>query len=396
MKYLNWKIFAFLLYAFLLFNKDLNLFIEPRFWAEEASVYFKDAYFNGFSAIFSFHQGYYSIVPNVSTYISTFVDLKYAPVITTAVAFVIQLIPAYIIIFFEVKPFEQLSSKIMMLVAVLFSGFTIEVFSQTLASQFHLLIVLFLLLIADLEKMSKKWLILVIVAGLSGPPANMLAPFFLLKFYLYKRKPDIIIFSFLVFTTAIQLFAVITSEPTYAQYGMQRGAHLNYDYLVKIIGMSFFYMHAHTPLTVDLFTVISASVLVAFFASDNRESSNVALFYLIPLVFLTFLMSYTSLGGGGGGRYAYPTCVMLSLMLARMAFTWKNKYMSFAIICIFAMNIYVSYVKYYNAVDGYYSSKDWSLWSEQVQLFKEGKTTELLIYPQWESHMWKVNLSSDE
>ena len=50
--------------------------LEPRFWAEEARVYFVYALNNpAGSALLAPHQGYYSLVPNLATWLATLVPL---------------------------------------------------------------------------------------------------------------------------------------------------------------------------------------------------------------------------------------------------------------------------------------------------------------------------------
>lgn len=67
----------------LIILRHFDFFINPRFWAEEGSVYFLNAYIHGFSSLWFGHQGYFSIIPNISTYLATLVPLEYAPIVTT-------------------------------------------------------------------------------------------------------------------------------------------------------------------------------------------------------------------------------------------------------------------------------------------------------------------------
>ncbi|HET8706541.1 MAG TPA: hypothetical protein VFM46_09595, partial [Pseudomonadales bacterium] len=64
-----------------------ELFSHPRFWAEEGSVYFANAWhFVWYEVLFEPHLGYLSFFNNLAALIATTVPLKHAPLVTTIAA----------------------------------------------------------------------------------------------------------------------------------------------------------------------------------------------------------------------------------------------------------------------------------------------------------------------
>ena len=55
----------------IIFFRNPILFTEPRFWAEEGSVYFSSAFHSTWIvSLFQPHLGYLSLIPNIATIIA--------------------------------------------------------------------------------------------------------------------------------------------------------------------------------------------------------------------------------------------------------------------------------------------------------------------------------------
>ena len=100
--------FVFLFVILPLFvYKSIPFFENPRIWAEEGTVYFVNAVKDGFSSVFEIQQGYFSIIPNVVLYFSTFFNYKYVPLITTTVSSFFWLLPYFLICNINSKEFKD-------------------------------------------------------------------------------------------------------------------------------------------------------------------------------------------------------------------------------------------------------------------------------------------------
>ena len=169
-------------------------------------MYFYDAYVNGISSLLHGHQGYFSLIPNLATYLATLVTLENAPYATLVSALIVQIIPFILITFSKSEFLDSPHKKIIASLIVIFSGNTEEVWLNTINSQFHFVVIVFLVLIESKNNLSraKRFTLafITLAAGLSGIPANILAPFFGLRFYMFKQKFDLALFFILTLTAA--------------------------------------------------------------------------------------------------------------------------------------------------------------------------------------------------
>lgn len=68
-----------------------ELFLKPRFFAEEGATYFAGAFHNSFvSNLFSAHYGYYTLYNQLATSLATLAPLEHAPLVTTFMALLVQ------------------------------------------------------------------------------------------------------------------------------------------------------------------------------------------------------------------------------------------------------------------------------------------------------------------
>ncbi|MCO4781963.1 MAG: hypothetical protein KC646_06520 [Candidatus Cloacimonetes bacterium] len=159
-----------LAYLILLFLRNPKLFIYPRFWAEEGSVYFQTAYNEGFfNALFQVQMGYFSIIPNLGSALASLPPLHYAPFVTLLLSLIVQWINIALI-HNNSHPFWGLShNKLILYLILIFLPFNEEVFLNTICSQFHLQISVFLMIyLYQGQKPSSSHILVYALAFLSG------------------------------------------------------------------------------------------------------------------------------------------------------------------------------------------------------------------------------------
>ena len=158
--YDHYRIFLLVISAFVIFLHAPNVFLSPRFWMEEGSVYFKYAFNNSFiDALSQIHQGYFSLWPNMATAIANLaMPMEYAPNITLLFAFIAQILPVILILRLEGNGiFHSIDAKIMAVIIVLFMPLQKEIWLSTHTSQFYFLLSTVIVLLSwDLEKWSDK------------------------------------------------------------------------------------------------------------------------------------------------------------------------------------------------------------------------------------------------
>lgn len=91
-------IWVLLAVGLLIFLRAPNLFLDPRFWAEEAFVYFAKAQqSSALEAVFARHMGYFSFFANIGGLVASYVPMERAPYVTLIMSFGAQLLPVSLI-----------------------------------------------------------------------------------------------------------------------------------------------------------------------------------------------------------------------------------------------------------------------------------------------------------
>ncbi|MGE5558288.1 MAG: hypothetical protein ACM3WV_06700 [Bacillota bacterium] len=186
-------LFFLAILALLMFLREPELLLQPRFWAEEGAVYFKTAYdLPWYKSLFMPQQGYYGLFPNLVAIIANLVPLEFAPGIATFFAFLVQLLPFVIIFWGKSSYWDTIWKKVLISLLVLFTWATNEVWLNTINSQFYLVLTTFLILLTDSAATSKKqnifYYFMLVLSGLSGVVSTFLTPFFIYRAVKDKNK----------------------------------------------------------------------------------------------------------------------------------------------------------------------------------------------------------------
>jgi hypothetical protein len=157
-----------------------DLLRQPRFWAEEATVYFVSAVRSSWlEALAAPHLGYYSLYANLATALAAHtVPLEHAPLVTTLAAIVAQLLPVGVILGGRIRFLADLPRQTIGVAIVLLTPPSLEIWLNSPNSQFFLALTTCLLLLEDAERQppGSRWTrrIVLIVAGLTGPVSGAL------------------------------------------------------------------------------------------------------------------------------------------------------------------------------------------------------------------------------
>ncbi len=198
-----------------------SLLVNPRFWAEEGPTYFAFAWHHDWlAALIQPHLGYYSLVPNVATTLAVHLTpLEWAPLVTTAIAFCIQLIPIAIILWGGDEIWRGSGRQFLAVMAVMFTLASGETWLTTICDQFYLALATFLILVGNPGSPSrvKTWAyrVLLVCAGLNGVLSALLAPLFLVKWFTTRSREVALQLSILATCLVIQLVAAAVSLESY-------------------------------------------------------------------------------------------------------------------------------------------------------------------------------------
>ena len=180
------------LIAVLMVSRAPHLILDPRFWAEEATMYFSYARQSGIIASLLFistgYPSYLNFSANVpATIAANLAPLSFAPLVTTCWAFLIQLIPFVLVLFGKSRIWVTRPQRLLVSALLLFGppAVTGEVWLNSTNSQVFCGIVGVILLCERTDGQNRVvvWLYraLLVFCSLSGPYTIFLAPAYIVK-----------------------------------------------------------------------------------------------------------------------------------------------------------------------------------------------------------------------
>jgi hypothetical protein len=204
------KIFLLAVYALCVALRSPALMIHGRIFAEEGPVYLRYAWIHrSIHALLAPHLGYYSLWPNLCAILAARIfPLSDAAIVLTWCAFLAQLLTAWLIV--ECETFDTLKRKGLAL-AVLLLASNLEVWLNTINTQFYFAICGAVILISRESRLRGPRYGALLLGGLTGPVVACLAPLFLVRAFLNKSK-EAIFQSALLALCAITQFAVVLSQ----------------------------------------------------------------------------------------------------------------------------------------------------------------------------------------
>jgi hypothetical protein len=219
--------FRWLLFAAsvgVLFMRYPGIVLDPRFLAEEGSLFFQRAYNSEVTSLSSFfynHEivGYYNFIADFASWVAaTFFPLPRAPYATLFVSFVFQIFPLYLIAMSRNVLWNSPLKRTMGILLVLLVPVSSDIWLTTIGTQYHLGLTAFLILLESGERLSrvKTWLYraMLLVGGLSGVSSCLMTPFFFLKALHNRHRETLLHALLLAFSAALQLLSLWYSSNT--------------------------------------------------------------------------------------------------------------------------------------------------------------------------------------
>jgi hypothetical protein len=209
-----------------LFMRYPGIVLDPRFLAEEGSLYFQRAYnyqseVMSLSTFFYTHEivGYYNFIADFASWVAaTFFPLPHAPYATLFLSFVFQIFPLYLIAMSRNVIWSDPLKKTMGILLVLLVPVSSEVWLTMIGTQYHLGLITFLILLESGDRLSrvKIWLYrgMLLVGGLSGVSSCLMTPFFFLKALHNRNRETLLQALLLSFAAALQLLSLWYSSNT--------------------------------------------------------------------------------------------------------------------------------------------------------------------------------------
>jgi hypothetical protein len=185
---------------------------HPEFWAEDGVFWYQQAYKIGFLSIFTPENGYLQSISRLVALISQPFPISFAPAIFAISALTVQVAPIAILLS---KRFEDIVKNkyariIICLIYVLIPN-SFEPNINLTNAQWHLSLVLFLLIVSDSYKNSIIEYAAIIVSALSGPFSVLMSPIIAFEAYNKYKRRSINKYIIALFCAFIQLLFLILS-----------------------------------------------------------------------------------------------------------------------------------------------------------------------------------------
>ena len=411
-------------YTFLLILRAPQIW-QGRFWAEEGTVFFSAACASGLlESLFLPHLGYGMAVTSFATTLAArAVPLELAPLVTTVIAAAVQLLPAVLLLTARIDALPDLRFRAVALALLLVCLPSEEIWLNSPNSSHFLGVCGGILLIATPSAGRTRFLHLglLVLAGLSGIDANLLAPFFWLRAYRERTRERVEQATALTVCAAIQAF-VVAIAPLYgfASVGLEGArsprldlpilAHavLAKDILLPFAGRSWTehvmaplakMLAAHDPMAlVSAIAMVWAGVFGLAVVKSKLWQPRLSFCLGLFVVFVSFTASIEAsrpdwhlshASALGAGRYYFLPNFFLGLSLLMIAGNDSalHRRLRQTALVLVAWMLIVGTNEFFrsDARPWFFTGPDWQ---QQVAAWRRGETNDLKIWPA----PWKLGL----
>lgn len=403
--------------------RDTRFFTQPRFWAEEGTLHFAYSYSHGWlQALFQPQIGYLNFWPNLATLLATLPPLEMAPLVTTLMALIVQLVPVALILWSKSPLWNSWIRKIVGVAVVVFSPLTTEVWLNSVNSYTYFAAITFLLLIEEIpQQRTRQWVyrVLLLLGGLSGTQSCFLIPFFIFRAFMDKQIERWRQVAILSACAAVQLFMIFSYhssqsfEERFHPVGlaalgttlwMQSIAlfALGVDQANRIVHQIYSLIYQNLPGFQILGGFLLICAILFFILSSNNLRLKMRIIFLgsyatlvwLPMIFSAIKDKYSLFETGYHQRlFLAPNIIFGLMLLLGVHFTkekgWKSAIKNVAsLICVILVSASLLWGVYYFRSDRWFLATYWPDWKTEVQTWKDNPGYSLRIQPE----SWNIDL----
>ena len=312
-----------------------KVWVEGRFWAEEGSIFFQNAWnMTWWEALLSPHANYLNFAGNMAALLAAgLTTLRAAPYVTTTIAIIIQCLPGVLLVTSREKWLKDRLVVVVALIIMVFVPVPEEVWANSTTSYNHLALCAALILAMETRTgvVGIVYGCLLLFAALSGPASWALVPLYALRAGLDRSRPRALQGLTLLSGAIIQLvfFSSLGERDFGASPSLIGAIVMAKHVLVPLLGhklavapiakLSFEFQAGHGPLWPLALVVLLFAISVTAAAFQPSQSP------------LWFLLASAMLAGTGymgaidekvglihnltGGRHAFAPQVLIGLAL---------------------------------------------------------------------------------
>ena len=389
-----------------------------RFWGEEGTIYFREAYLQSpLQVLLASNLGYYSLLNKLAALTAVHaVPLEYAPVITMLFSLAMQVLPAVLLLFARIPALPTLLHRAAAVALVLLVQPNQEVWLNTINSQSFLCLSTGIILISAASTRTTHGLRLatLVLAGLTGVVSCLLLPLFILEYRGNRQRHKLHEAIALSLACALQAIVVLTGEGRAVQpvWPLLPLALVGKQWVLPLFGYQAFdefinFLKGSTlwirfPFSLSLLLPYAVCALGAFRLRNRAAGLLLAASLWVAAVSLLNSLpaqkvesfGYSCITGSTDGRYYYAPNVLLAMAFLALAATPGSPggraalatrgSAELLLICLLATGI-----------ANFRHDGRWShgpSWPTEVRASREGRTETLAIWPQ----PWIMDLRPDQ
>lgn len=421
-KYLDnkkFKIIFILILILISIYRSPFLFLEGRFIAEEATVFFKYGFFNEWYKTLFFIDniaGYYYLTANINAIFANLLPLDKAPLATTYGSLII-LFSIFLIILntnsFLLK--TSLDKYLACLVILLSPPFVTEVWLNSVNIQVYLGILTILILFINFEKninFRKYASMALVINGLSGLYSCVVTPFFLLKYFIFKKKNDLNNFIILFLCCLIQGSIVIYSKLSNLIYPgaiklFQLNELINFFYnaiaksiLGREITIKIFNSLDEKNIIIlsALFFILTTVIIIYLYKKNLLVFDFVFVFLLMLFASMAIFVMVGGVGNTVGGRYSVINGCILIFTLINLKNLFKHIWLKNIMYFFLLLNFTIGIQEF--IPQKIYDKKlilciDCPIWKNEIKKWQINNDHKIKIWP-YTSQKWWLDLKNPQ
>ncbi len=214
-----------------IFSRRLGAILHPQFFAEGGNVFYADAWNDGLRVLFRARGGYLHTLPRLVAAIAVHFPLSWGPSVFVAVAAAVQIAPVWYLLsrrFDNVLPNLTLRIGLCLIYVALPNTYGENL--NIINADWHLAIVSFLLLFADVPRTRLGWtrdLLVLALGGLSGPFAVLIWPVAIWRWWRERSSWTLALLLSETIYTLIQGVTILLTISSNKTIGAHLGATFN-------------------------------------------------------------------------------------------------------------------------------------------------------------------------
>jgi hypothetical protein len=356
----------FLLLSFI----KMSAYSRGRFWAEEGTVFYTKISAMGIKGLLLLYYGHIQLVTNAIIYMSTWVPFRFAPTVTTYLGFSFQLLPVLLLIYYRNS--INLSFRAAGLLLVVIAGLpqSAEIWATATNLHFHfsLLAAMILVIPVNANYPRRAFRFLLLLAGVSGIPGNILLPLFIASAVIERDRERIIQAGIISLTSILQMTLLFYngrqviadrvgfdfSTLWFSILAQQIIAPLS-GFMVQYHGSAFMVGSRLIDLLLwallgniygIIFAVACSLPLLYFLAMAIKFKKREAIILISSTMLIAVFSFITSLGSkvdsiswGNNGRYFYVPNVLMTLCLLLVFSRHKNYFIKIYFLLLLSSSI---------------------------------------------------------